>query len=103
MEHRHFVSAFRRSLFRIGMPSFTQRIGLNGTAHVCGTLATGTDPQEAVVDARGAVFGLKGVYVVDGSVLPRISRVNPSLSIYAWSLRTADLLSQRLLLSGRST
>lgn len=103
MEHRHFVRAFRRSLFRIGMPSFTQRIGLSGTAHVCGTLATGTDPQEAVVDARGAVFGLKGVYVVDGSVLPRISRVNPSLSIYAWSLRTADFLSQRLLLSGRST
>ncbi|MGB6352760.1 MAG: GMC family oxidoreductase [Steroidobacteraceae bacterium] len=91
-EHREFTRAFRRALLRMGFMSFTQRIGLNGTAHVDGTLIAGTDPRDAVVDARGAVFGIAGLYVVDGSILPRSSRVNPSLSIYAWGLRVADLL-----------
>jgi choline dehydrogenase-like flavoprotein len=35
---------------------------------------------------------MENLYVVDGSVLPRSSRVNPSLSIYAWALRVAHLL-----------
>jgi len=47
-----------------------------------------------VVDPDGAVYGIAGLYVVDGSVLPRSSRVNPSLSIYAWGLRVADRLLQ---------
>ena len=89
-EHKAFTRAFRRVLLRIGMVSFTQRVGLNGTAHVSGTLVTGTHESHAVVDPEGAVFGIGGLYVVDGSVLPRSSRVNPSLSIYAWGLRVAD-------------
>jgi len=40
---------------------------------------------------------MSGLYVVDGSVLPRSSRVNPSLSIYAWGLRIGDLVSQQFL------
>ena len=89
-EHEAFTRAFRRVLLRIGMVSFTQRVGLNGTAHVSGTLVMGTHAGDAVVDPDGAVFGIGGLYVVDGSVLPRSSRVNPSLSIYAWGLRVAD-------------
>jgi choline dehydrogenase-like flavoprotein len=34
--------------------------------------------------------------VVDGSVLPRSSRVNPSLTIYSWSLRVAQTLALEL-------
>jgi choline dehydrogenase-like flavoprotein len=49
-----------------------------------------------VVDERGRVHGLDGLYVVDGSVLPRSSRVNPALSIYAWGLRVGHLLAGRL-------
>jgi choline dehydrogenase-like flavoprotein len=40
---------------------------------------------------------MSGLYVVDGSILPRSSRVNPSLSIYAWGLRIGDLVSQQYL------
>lgn len=93
-EHRGFTRALQVALLRAGLVSFTKRIGLNGTAHACGTLRAGNDPSSSVVDARGAVHGMRGLYVVDGSVLPRSSRVNPSLSIYAWALRTADLLAR---------
>jgi choline dehydrogenase-like flavoprotein len=71
------------------MIAFSKRIGLAGTAHACGTMAAGTDPTDSVVDAEGRVHGMQGLYVVDGSVLPRSSRVNPSLSIFGWSLRVS--------------
>jgi len=67
-------------------------VPLDGTAHACGTLIAGDDPATSVVDEAGRVHGLQGLYVVDGSVLPRSSRVNPSLTIYAWALRVADKL-----------
>src|SRR5262249_13338438 len=67
-----------------------------GTAHACGTLVTGTDPRTSAVDPAGRVHGLRGITVVDGSVLPRSSRVNPALTIYAWGLRAADRLARRL-------
>ena len=38
---------------------------------------------------------MQGLYVVDGSILPRSSRVNPSLSIYAWGLRTGELVARQ--------
>ena len=91
-EHRGFVRGLQRALLGAGLVSFTQRIGLAGTAHVCGTLVTGNDPLTSVVDASGRVHGLEGLHVVDGSILPRSSRVNPSLTIFAWALRTADIL-----------
>jgi choline dehydrogenase-like flavoprotein len=93
-EHRHMVGAFRRALFAAGYLSFVRTIPLAGTAHACGTLVTGRDPARSVVDPFGKVHGLENLYVVDGSVLPRMSRVNPSLTIYAWALRVADHLIQ---------
>jgi len=58
-------------------------------------MIAGDDPANSVVDPEGRVHGMEGLYVVDGSVLPRSSRVNPSLSIYGWGLRVADRLAQR--------
>lgn len=95
-EHGRFVNAFQFALGRVGMPSFSQRIGLAGTAHACGTLVAGANPHHSVVDAHGRVHGMDSLYVVDGSVLPRSSRVNPSLTIYSWSLRVAQALSMEL-------
>jgi len=42
------------------------------------------------------VHGMDALYVIDGSVLPRSGRVNPSLTIYSWSLRVARALALRL-------
>jgi choline dehydrogenase-like flavoprotein len=94
-EHRSFTRAFQRALSGAGFLTFTRRIGLNGTAHACGSLKCGIDAGDSVVDASGRVHGMEGLYVVDGSVLPRSSRVNPSLTIYAWGLRVADLAARQ--------
>jgi choline dehydrogenase-like flavoprotein len=95
-EHRQLVGRLRSSLARAGFLAFAKRIGIAGTAHVCGTLVTGNDPATSVVDADGRVHGLDALFVVDGSILPRSSRVNPSLTIFAWSLRVARQLSMTL-------
>jgi choline dehydrogenase-like flavoprotein len=92
-EHGRLVARLRRSLAAAGSAAFSQRIGLAGTAHACGTMIAGHDPADSVVGADGRVHGLEGLYVVDGSVLPRSSRVNPSLSIYGWSLRVAERIA----------
>jgi choline dehydrogenase-like flavoprotein len=89
-EHHAFTRALQRALARAGLVSFTRRIGLTGTAHACGSLVCGRSAADSVVDGAGRVHGLQGLYVVDGSVLPRSSRVNPSLTIYAWGLRTGQ-------------
>ena len=93
---RQLVRRFRGALARAGMMAFSERVGIAGTAHVGGTLVTGKDPTQSVVDPLGQVHGMRSFYVVDGSILPRSSRVNPSLTIYAWALRAAENLARRL-------
>jgi choline dehydrogenase-like flavoprotein len=93
-EHYSMRSDFRRALFSAGFPNVTQSIPLSGLAHCAGTLVTGNDPATSVVDAGGRVHGMENLYVVDGSVLPRLSKMNPSLTIYAWGFRVGDLLLQ---------
>lgn len=94
-EHRKLVGAVRRALFGMGHLSFTKTMPLEATAHACGTMAAGLDPQHSVVDAQGKVHGMANLYVADGSVLARSSRVNPALTIYAWALRLGSHLAQR--------
>jgi len=94
LEHRQLVWRLQLALGKVGMLALSQRIGLAGTAHVSGTLVTGMEPARSVVDAVGRVHGMQGLYVVDGSILPRSSRVNPSLTIYAWALRVADQIAR---------
>ncbi|MBS0422033.1 MAG: GMC family oxidoreductase [Proteobacteria bacterium] len=94
-EHKAFTRAFQWALAKAGFLTFTRRIGLNGTAHACGSLVCGEHASSSVVDRHGQVHGMAGLYVVDGSVLPRSSRVNPSLTIYAWGLRVADRVAKQ--------
>jgi choline dehydrogenase-like flavoprotein len=94
-EHRELVRTLSRQLLRLGYIPVTKAIPPTGTAHACGTLVTGTDPSASVVDPEGRVHGMENLYVVDGSVLPRSSRVNPALTIYAWGLRVASRLAMR--------
>jgi choline dehydrogenase-like flavoprotein len=94
-EHHAFTRALQLALARAGMVSFTRRIGLTGTAHACGSLVCGLSGADSVVDRDARVHGMQGLYVVDGSVLPRSSRVNPSLTIYAWGLRAGQRVARQ--------
>jgi hypothetical protein len=96
-EHRALIATLRKQLVRLGYLPVTKSIPLSGTAHACGTLMAGSDPNASVVDAEGRVHGMRNLYVVDGSVLPRSSRVNPALTIYAWALRVASRLETHTL------
>lgn len=95
-EHLACTGAFARGLRSAGRICVARAVSGASTAHACGTLLAGTDPDNAVVDANGKGHGLHNLWVVDGSALPRSGSVNPALTIFAWSLRAAD----RLLATG---
>ncbi len=92
-EHEASIHDFERGLRHAGFLGTSRWTGLAGTAHAVGTLVTGSDPAKSVVDPLGKVHGMEGLYVSDGSVLPRTSRVNPSLTIFAWGLRLGEKLA----------
>lgn len=94
-EHEAIIDDFSTRLLHAGFGGADRWTGLAGTAHALGTLVTGNDPAASVVDPNGKVHGMEGLYVADGSVLPRASRVNPALSIYAWGLRLGCHLATR--------
>lgn len=62
------------------------------TVHPLGGCPMGCAPEEGVVDDRGRVFGYRGLYVVDGSVMPGPVGPNPSLTIAAFADRAADAM-----------
>jgi choline dehydrogenase-like flavoprotein len=94
-EHKEIVKAWTGRLLRAGLIGADKYMGMAGTAHALGSMVTGNNPESSVVDADGKVHGMEGLYVGDGSVLPRSSRVNPGLTIFAWGLRLGDHLARR--------
>jgi cholesterol oxidase len=59
------------------------------TVHPLGGCPMGADESRGVVDSFGAAFGVPGLYVADGSVMPGPVGPNPSLTIAAQADRTA--------------
>lgn len=95
-EHRRAIRDFCWRLWRSGRVALTRPVGLSGTGHALGTLVAGRDPERSVVDGTGRVHGMQGLYVADGSALPRSGRVNPALTIYAWGVRVGEHLGASL-------
>jgi choline dehydrogenase-like flavoprotein len=58
------------------------------SAHQMGTCRMHRDPTQGVVDEFGAVHGVRGLLVSDGSVFPLASGVNPMLTIMALAHRS---------------
>jgi choline dehydrogenase len=61
---------------------------VRGYFHPVGTCALGS-----VVDARGAVIGVEGLYVADASIMPTIVRSNTNLS----TLGVAEKIAAQLI------
>lgn len=68
------------------------------SAHQMGTARMGSSPKTSVVDPRGEVWGTKGLFVVDTSVFPAASGVNPMITTMA----TARGISRGLARSAQS-
>ncbi len=51
--------------------------------HQMGSASMGRDPSTSVVDERGEVYGVRGLYVADAAVFPTSSGVNPMITIMA--------------------
>jgi choline dehydrogenase-like flavoprotein len=94
-EHHAAIRSFEKRLLEVGLAGASKYLGLAGTAHAMGSMSAGDDPTKSVVDANGKAHGMENLYVGDGSVLPRASRVNPGLTIYAWGLRLGRHLAER--------
>ena len=66
-------------------------------AHVIGTCVMGASAEDSVVDENGRSFDVPNLYICDNSIFPSALSVNPSLTIIALALRTADKFLENLL------
>ncbi len=62
------------------------------STHVQGSCRMGDDPARSAVDRNGESHEVRGLYVGDGSLVPRTLSVNPSLTIMALATRLAEHL-----------
>lgn len=66
------------------------------TNHEIGGCRMGTDPKTSVLDAFCCSHDVPNLYVADASAFPSSSEKNPTLTIMANALRTADHIADRL-------
>jgi choline dehydrogenase-like flavoprotein len=67
-----------------------------GGYHHMGTTRMGSDPRTSVTDADGRVHGLANLWVAGSSLFPTGGWANPTLTIVALALRSAEKISAEL-------
>jgi choline dehydrogenase-like flavoprotein len=88
---RGLVARFKESLRAAGFPLVLSRLfDQKAPSHQCGTIRMGTDPASSPVDTFGRSYDIPNLFVVDASTLVTSAAVNPSLTIAALAMRTAD-------------
>ncbi|MBV9825431.1 MAG: GMC family oxidoreductase [Alphaproteobacteria bacterium] len=85
---RHAMGSMRDCLAAAGAHDLWQED--EDTCHLNGTARMGSDPRKSVVDADCRSWDVRNLWICDGSVFPTVGGVNPSLTIQAIALRTAD-------------
>ena len=102
IEHRYDTEAADLAALTAGVEVTREIIGATASLgptswstsqHLCGTAPMGLDGDDAaVVDARCRVRGVDGLWVVDGSVLPRITSRGPHATIVMIGHRAAEFV-----------
>ncbi|HYV44248.1 MAG TPA: GMC family oxidoreductase [Myxococcaceae bacterium] len=64
--------------------------------HEVGTARMGSDRRRSVLDPWNRVWGMKNLYVVDGSCFPSIGFQNPTLTMMALAARAGDHIAARM-------
>jgi choline dehydrogenase-like flavoprotein len=67
-----------------------------GAGHIVGTYRMGSDPCKSVVDANQRSWDHSNLYLVGSGTFPTVTTANPTLTIAAFSLKTADAILQQL-------
>lgn len=96
-EHERLDAALRFSQQVLRAAGATQVCwtGLIST-HTQGGCRMGDDPARSVVDRNGESHEVKGLFIGDGSLVPRTLSVNPSLTIMALATRLAEHLEMAM-------
>ena len=89
--NRHALREMRTSLEGAGARELWDQT--DDTCHLYGTARMGSDPASSVVNADCRSWDIRNLWICDGSVFPTVGGVNPSLTIQAVALRTADRIS----------
>ncbi len=93
--HGELVSHWTGLMKSLGYPIvITQKMDITVAMHQCGTARFGNDPATSVLDSNCKTWDLDNLYVVDASFLPSSTAVNPSLTIVAQAVKTAEHLAQ---------
>jgi glucose dehydrogenase len=74
-----------------------ERLRFMGAGHIIGTYRMGDDPKGSVVDANQRSHDHENLYLVGSGVFPTSATGNPTLTIAALALRTADKILRREL------
>jgi choline dehydrogenase-like flavoprotein len=67
-----------------------------GGYHHMGTTRMATDPRHGVTDGEGRVHGIDNLFVAGSSLFPTSGWANPTLTIVALAMRTADRIAARM-------
>ncbi len=79
-----------------GTPNIFVREGWFGAGHIMGTHRMGSDPATSVVNAQQRAHGHANLYMLGSGSWPSYGTANPSLTIAALALRTAETISKEL-------
>ena len=88
--YEHAVRFMTRSMQAVGARDIWS---LEDTAHLGGTCRMGFSPRDSVVNADGRSWDIPNLWVCDGSTMPTVGGVNPSLTIQAVACRTGDRIT----------
>lgn len=97
---KHALGEMQRSLELVGAQDIWRQE--NDTNHLAGTARMGFSAENSVVNADCRSWDVPNLWICDGSIFPTTGGVNPSLTISAIALRTADRI-QTLHRQGKIT
>lgn len=93
--HHRLVETFKSIMSKAGYPIYIARqVGIEFSAHQCGTLRFGTDLKTSVLNEWCRTHEIQNLFVVDSSFMPSSAAMNPALTIMAMALRVGDYIKQ---------
>jgi choline dehydrogenase-like flavoprotein len=99
----HFQTEMRKLIDRLGGELIAEpaapakAISKGGEIiHEVGTARMGSDPKDSVTDAFGRTWDVDNLYLMDGSVFASKAHKNPTITILALAMRSADHVAQRM-------